>query len=154
MSIFWCFNIWEYIYIVTCLDLGYTVKYSLSPRDFPRAQPIFYRISLLSSKHRCSRGVLLRSVPRAIRGRNLLKFTFGANFFYFTKSLYLIWWRRAVWPKLLGEYMRKKSMFNFFWHTLTFQLFLVFSTTCGRQLFERALISVLWQPNAKICLIF
>jgi hypothetical protein len=31
-----------------------------------------------------SGGVLLRSVPRAIRGRYLLKVTFGANGFYFT----------------------------------------------------------------------
>ena len=28
---------------------GYTVKYDLSPREFPRAQAIFYRISLLES---------------------------------------------------------------------------------------------------------
>ena len=35
-------------------------------------------------------GVLLRSVPRTIRGRYLLKVTIGANSFYFTTSFYLM----------------------------------------------------------------
>ena len=37
------------IMLVLGLKLGYTVKLGLSPWDYPRAQSIFYHISLLSS---------------------------------------------------------------------------------------------------------
>ena len=61
--------------------------------------------------------------------------------------------KRTGQPKFVGEY-ENKSMFNFFCQTLNIKLFLIFITTCGKTLFETALRSVLWQPNAKICLIF
>ena len=36
------------------LQLGYTVRYGLIPQDFPRAEAILYRISLLSSQYKYS----------------------------------------------------------------------------------------------------
>ena len=77
-------------------------------------------------------GVLLRSVPRAIRGRYLLKVTFGADVFFLHPSI-LCGRKRAGPPKFLGEY-EENSMFRFFCHTLTFKLFLIFNT-CGRNFF-------------------
>ena len=79
------------------------------------------------------RGVLLRSVPRAIRERYLLKVTFGANGFYFLHNSILCGGKRAGPPKLLGEY-EENTMFSFFCHTLTFKLFRIFNT-CGRIFF-------------------
>ena len=59
------------------------------------------------------RGVLLRSVPRTVRGRYLFKVTFGANGFYFTTSSYLMWWKKGWPPKFLGVF-EEKSMLIFF----------------------------------------
>ena len=44
----------EYMVSVLWQEEGYTVKYSLSTRDFQRAQAIFHRISRLQSKYRHS----------------------------------------------------------------------------------------------------
>ena len=40
------------------LKSGYTVKYGLNPRDFPRAQVIFYCVSILLSLYGYNIGVL------------------------------------------------------------------------------------------------
>ena len=50
--------------IVTVLwrEEGYTMKYRLSPRDFPRAQAIFHRIPRLESQYSHSQSPLLANI--------------------------------------------------------------------------------------------
>ena len=51
-------------YNVTVLwrEEGYTMKYRLSPRDFPRAQAIFHRIPRLESQYSHSQSPLLANI--------------------------------------------------------------------------------------------